>query len=136
MVSMQGVSGVAIVNAEDKLVGAVSTRDLKGINPDGSWLSRLFLPGDQYFQEMLRDYPVCAYTATRVTCCSAQKEWREYFQDTQRPSGPVFVTENDTLEAAIRKLHDNKIHRVFICDNKQRPIGVVGLKEICKELVY
>jgi len=113
LMEKKNVSGIAVVNAEDVLVGVISTKDLKGIAIDGKWASRLFLTLDAYFQEVLTEYP-----------------------NTRRPSDPVFVSPNDTLGTVIQLIHTNKVHRVFICDEKKRPIGVVGLKEICKELVH
>jgi CBS domain-containing protein len=58
LINLKGVTGVAVVDQDNKFIGAISTKDLKGIGIDGKWLSRLFLTADQYFQELANDYKV------------------------------------------------------------------------------
>lgn len=44
---------------------------------------------------------------------------------------------DDTLESVIKKIHENKIHRVFIVDDETHmvPIGVISLRDILKEIL-
>jgi CBS domain-containing protein len=112
----KGITGVAIVDngTNRRLLGNISTKDLKGVDADGKWLSRLFLPAEAYLQEMKNTFP-----------------------DLPRPDSPIYALPSDTLETVFRKVVDNKIHRVFVVDNDtdRRPIGVITMKDILREVI-
>lgn len=47
---------------------------------------------------------------------------------------PTVVRPETLLNDAIKELVDNKVHRVFIIDNDYKPIGVVTLTDVIKEI--
>jgi len=49
---------------------------------------------------------------------------------------PVCVKKTDTLETLITTLVNNKIHRVYVVDDKHVPIGVLSLTDIINELIH
>ena len=53
----RGVSGLAVVDEEKTLGGALSVRDLRGVGTDGEHFSRLFLPIKDYKAAARKDYP-------------------------------------------------------------------------------
>jgi len=112
----KGITGVAIVDSilNKKLIGTISTKDLKGIDADGKWLSRLFLSAETYLEEMKNSFP-----------------------QSSRPDGPIFALPTDTLESVVLKLVQNKIHRVFIVNNDQDrvPVGVITMKDVLREVL-
>jgi len=106
------VTGVAIVDMNNKLVGNISTKDLRGIDLDGKWFSRMFLSAQQYLKDMINTFP-----------------------ELSRPNNPIFVKGNDTIETAIKLIHQNKIHRIYIVDDNLVPVGIIGLKDILQQIV-
>ena len=49
----------------------------------------------------------------------------------------MYVLPTDTLEIVINKIHENKIHRVFIVtdDHKLNPVGIISLQDILWEVI-
>lgn len=43
---------------------------------------------------------------------------------------PVVVSSRDTIESILYKVYTSKVHRVWVVDSAQRPIGVVALGDI------
>lgn len=97
----RAVSAVGVVDAEGKLVGNVSASDLKVIGYDGRLLSHLFVPVSEF---------------VKIT----------------RPEGvgPITVTPRSTFGQVLDKLVSNRIHRVYVIDDDNKPVGVVSLLEI------
>jgi len=107
-------TGVAVVDDNtSELVGNISARDFKAIDVDGKWWSRLFLTAESFVHNLPADL------------------------QTVRPKNPIFVLPEDTLESVITKIHDNKIHRVFIVDDATHkiPVGIITLRDILKEII-
>jgi len=105
------ITGVAVVNATNRLVGNISTRDFKGIKSRGQWWVRLFFTAEKYLE-----------AAT---------------EGSNRPPGPVYVYPSDTLEKVLKLLDTHKIHRVYIVNNEKdlHPLGLVSLTDIVREIV-
>jgi len=49
-------------------------------------------------------------------------------------SHPVVATMSETLESVLNKLNDNHIHRLFVVDAANRPIGVLSLCDLISHL--
>jgi len=113
LMSTQNVSGVGVVDKDGKLVGNISLRDLKAISSDG----RLFWRLHQTVKNFL------------------MKIKNEYQEKDQRPTHVITTTETQTLEMVIRKIHDNKIHRIFVVDAHHKPTGVISLKDVLLEII-
>lgn len=100
----KGVSAVGVVDAEGRLLGNVSVSDLRVIGFDGKMFSRLFVPITEFLQSI-------------------------------RPTGGVVtVTTTNTITDILRKLVDNKIHRVYVIDEQSKPIGIISLLDILRAL--
>jgi len=110
MMHYNNVSGIAVVDSNDKLVGAISLRDLKLISTDGRMFWRLYQPVRNFLQKHVKE-------------------------GTQRPAHPVILDKNETIESAINKFEEFHIHRLFLVDDAQKPIGVVALKDILLEII-
>jgi len=111
----KNITGLAVVNDEGKLVGAISLRDLKGISSDGRLIIGRLYQSVKVFLDKLK---------------LGSKE-------PDRPRNAVKATLNDTFEAVARTLVEHNIHRVFIVNNQNDriPIGVVSLKDLLLELI-
>jgi len=104
------ISGLAVVDDNDRLVGAISASDLKLIRYDGGSFGRL-------------------YETIHKFLLKAKREGVE------RPPGPVVLSPNDTIEVALKKFQENGVHRLFVVDEKMHAIGVVALKDILLEII-
>jgi CBS domain-containing protein len=107
------VHGLAVVDEKYQVVGAVSVRDLKLIIEE-KVLSYLLEPIKMFLGKLQQD--------------SANSNF-------PRPSEPITVKREDTLGTVLDLLVKHKLHRVFVVDNKKKPIGVVGLKEVLLEII-
>jgi len=114
MMMDKDVSGLAVVDAEGKLTGNISMNDLKAVNTDGRMFWRL-------------------YQTVKNFLLKIRKENNE--KDGERPHRMVVVKERETIEAVIRKLADNKVHRIYIVDERHKPIGVISLKDVLLEII-
>eukprot|EP01116_Phalansterium_solitarium_P008443 TRINITY_DN22357_c0_g1_i1.p2 TRINITY_DN22357_c0_g1~~TRINITY_DN22357_c0_g1_i1.p2 ORF type:complete len:351 (-),score=152.56 TRINITY_DN22357_c0_g1_i1:65-1117(-) len=102
------VTGVAVVNADGRLVEVLSTKDLKIISPDGRLFWRMF----QQIAAFVKDLDTA-----------------------QRPGQLVTVQPTNTLSDVIRLMVQNKVHRVFVVDDAMRPVGVVTVKDVLWEIL-
>lgn len=107
MMAEHGVTGLAVINEEGKLIGNISVRDLKLIRADAGMFTRLH----QHIRNFL-------------------PKLRAEFGSMDRPDKIVSLSASDTLETAIRLLSENHIHRIYIVDEQRKPIGVMSLKDI------
>jgi len=108
-----GLSGIAVVDEVGTLVGNISEKDLRGIDIDGKWVSRMF-----------------------ADCGSYTKEVYQALPDTKHPKQLVVAKSSNTLEDVIRMVMVNgKIHRIYIVDDNMKPIGVVGLRDILQQII-
>jgi len=108
------ISGMAVINTEGKLVAALSLKDLKAMSTD----ARLFWRLHQTVKNFL---------------LKVRKENDETGGD--RPRTVVTVKSQDTLETVLKKLSEHKIHRVFIIDDNKKPLGVISLKDVVREIL-
>jgi CBS domain-containing protein len=114
------VGGLAIVNSQGHLVGALSSRDLRGVGFDGSKFFKLFRPVKQFKIAAREDFPRLVpdtHYSSKVT-----------------PLAGMFVTPQQTLGDVIRLMNDGNIHRIFVCDGRVRPtpIGVLSQRDVLR----
>jgi len=114
MMVHENVTGLAVVDAEGKLTGNISLRDLKAISHDANFFTRLFTDVKTFLHRVTSDNE----TAESI-----------------RPRRVIFARETDTLETIIKQLADHRIHRIFICDKDHKPVGVVSLKDLLYEII-
>lgn len=104
---MSGVSGIAVVDRDGKLIGNTSAKDLKLFMLDRGTLSL--------------DKDILTYLS--------QIRQREHI-DEVHPSCSVQVTA--TIGHVIELMAATKYHRVFLTDKEGRPIGVLSLSDVLK----
>jgi len=104
------ITGVAVVNTDGKLVGAISHSDLKLIQADGRMFWRL-------------------YQTVKNFLLKNRKEGYE------RPTHPIVAAPNETIETALKKFDESHVHRIFVVDEHHKPIGIVTLKDILAEII-
>lgn len=103
------VSGLPVVDSDNKIVGSISASDLKGSTEE------------TLFSDVKR--PLKDYLAN----CS------RYFK--RDPSSkPITCTINDTLKGVMAKLIEHRIHRIFITDDDNTLEGVLSLCDVISVL--
>jgi len=107
-----GVSGLAVVDSDGKLVGNISLRDLKGIHPDAKIFWRLWNTVKIFKEKAITDYP----------------------PPNAIPSS-VFVTPADSLMKVVEKMALHHIHRVYVVDENQKPERVISQTDVLREVV-
>jgi CBS-domain-containing membrane protein len=107
----ENLTSVGIVDDNFRLVDVLSTRDLRGINPDSLTFRFLWNTID-FFKDQVRD------------------------RSPSVPARPVTVSANSTLEQILRAYQSNKIHRVFVLSESDRqPIDVISQTDILRYVV-
>jgi len=109
-----GVQGLAVLNNDGKLVDNISLRDLKGIHPDAKVFWRLWNTVKVFKEKAMTDFPA----PTKL-------------------SGPVFVTNDDTLMTVVEKMALFHIHRVYVVDDKvsMNPQRVISQTDVLREVL-
>jgi len=105
------VSGLAVIDDDGRIVDNISLRDLKAMAPDAGLFWRLFGTTKTFLEKL---------QAERLG---------------GRPYSVQVCSTDDTLGDIIKRLVDQKIHRIYITDSDQKPIGLLSLKDILLELL-
>jgi CBS domain-containing protein len=104
------ISGVAVVDDEQKLVGVISASDIKLLGFD---LGYLHLLG-----KSARDY----LTSLRGSIAESQRV--------------VCTCDVDaTIDHAVKQLIARHVHRLFVIDDQRKLVGVVSIRDILKTLL-
>jgi CBS domain-containing protein len=102
---VQRVSATAVVDSRGTLLGTLSASDLRQLGSTLSW-TQLLEPVSRFLQR--------AQGAR---------------------SAPIAITESTPFSVALWKLALYRIHRVWVIDEEQRPVGVVSLTDVIRALV-
>jgi len=103
----RGISALAVVDQQHKLVGSLSASDLRGLS----------------------DETLAAITRPSLEFIQSANQGRA-------PMGPVSCTPSDTLETAMDLVVRARVHRVWIADAEAgRPVGVLALGDIIRFLL-
>lgn len=51
-----------------------------------------------------------------------------------QPYNPLMCSASSTLESVVAKLVKNGLHRLYVCDNDLRPVGVITLTDILRRV--
>jgi CBS domain-containing protein len=100
------VTGIALLNDDGTLMGSLSSSDLKKIHSSTKWISRLFQPVSTFVQYYAR----------------GKKE-------------PLSVNGDHTVVQVLKKFVKNKVHRLFVIDEKNEPVGVISMTDMIKTLL-
>jgi len=100
------VPAVAVVGEGKKIIATLSASDLRGITSEK--LENIISPIMDFLNS----------------------------QNGEKPAVPVTVSSTSTLEEAILKCITAKIHRVWVVNSAQEPIGVVSFSDMIKSILY
>lgn len=108
------ITGVAVCDENGKLLDAISIKDLKTISTDGQMFWRLYQTVEALLTHLRRET-----------------------KDFSRPQNLIYVTPNQTFRDVAKAMAGNHIHRVFVVDDasSMKPIGVISMKDLLKELI-
>jgi len=104
MLVQKNVSGIAVVDDNNVLVGCLSASDIKGSTYD-----KMFENIRKSVEEFMTD------KTNRFS-----KLW----------PAPVAVAPDASLKAVLCQLAEKKIHRVFVVDEHKKPVGVISLCDL------
>jgi len=108
VLSKSKVSGVAVVNSSEELVGNISASDLKFINFSDS--TAMF----HQLNESLEDFLSSRMTENTL---------------------PIVATEEDSLGSIIQRCVENNVHRIYVIDNQRKPVFVISLSDILSQFI-
>jgi CBS domain-containing protein len=112
------VNAVAVVDDQGKLIANLSASDLGGLST--KTIHTLSLPPLQFLElAHSRNFVELSLTSS----------------SDKKPAVPVTCSPETHLTEVVEKLIGAKIHRVWVVDSAQRPIGVVTLTDILKSFV-
>jgi 5'-AMP-activated protein kinase regulatory gamma subunit len=86
-------------------VGTLSASDLRGINDET--LNTLTLPVREFLDKVQR----------------------------KAPASPVRCSPDEKLDTVIDRLIQSRVHRLWITDENQKPVGVVALTDVIRTLL-
>jgi len=98
------VSGLAVVDATGILIGNLSARDIKAINPNSLYTS--LHQGVNTFIQHIRE------------------------QSINESHPAISCSEETELNFVIGRLAANRIHRMYVCDKQLHPVKVISLRDI------
>jgi len=107
-IAENGVSGIAVVDKNDVLIGNISTRDLRAIKHDALFIKLLHLPVLEYLEASHKEYGV--------------------------PKLLVKSTLEDTYRTVMERIVENKVHRCYIVDKADKLLGVITLWDLLDTL--
>jgi CBS domain-containing protein len=108
MMNNFNITTVAVVNDHGEVSGVISQTDLKVISPDGSLFYKLYQNAKSF-----------------VDCINLLKDRKQV----------ITVTKSDTFEKVLDLLHDHKIHQIFVINDSKKPVGLISLKDLVKDVI-
>ncbi|KAL2917108.1 hypothetical protein HK105_203172 [Polyrhizophydium stewartii] len=115
-----GVSAVPIVDFDQAIQSTISVRDIRRIAANAANVRVLYEED-------------CAAFSRRAW---AERGVDQPGGEGDKASQPlIFVSKDDTVRTAVERLHANKMHRVWVVDDKRRPVGVVTLRDVVGDLL-
>jgi len=109
------ISGLPVVDENNRLVGNISESDLRVIKSDAQYLKMLFQPVREYLtalHKVEQQLPRARKTRALVTCKMT-----------------------DTYKTVVEKVTEARVHRCFVVDDNGALTGVVSLHNILSALV-
>lgn len=100
------ISGLGICDSSKKLIGNISARDLKFVNPMN------------IFNSMLKS------TGAFIS---------EAKQQSMEENAPVIACKSDThFDFVVGRMAANHIHRLYVCDKDYKPTAIISLRDVLK----
>jgi len=108
--AQHNITGVAVIDDNGKLIDAMSLSDLKLISSDGQMFWRLY----QSVEILLG-----------------------HLRENNATRNLIYCLPTHNLEYVIKTIATSKVHRVFVVDSEEskKPVGIITLKDILKELI-
>lgn len=100
------ISGIGVVDASNKLIGNLSARDLKAVDPVNIY-SSMYVSVNAFLQKIRQD-------------------------SVQENHPAISCTESTSLEYLIGRLAANRIHRLYVCDKEFHVLRIVSLRDVFK----
>jgi CBS domain-containing protein len=107
----QKISGVGVVD-NGKLIGNISASDIKHMGANASHISRLFLPTEEYLALM-----------------------SQHAKDSSLRA-PLCVSPLQTFREVLSLMVENKVHRIYITNEKMEPVGVISLGDLLSTIIH
>eukprot|EP00029_Vermamoeba_vermiformis_P008460 TRINITY_DN3967_c0_g1_i2.p1 TRINITY_DN3967_c0_g1~~TRINITY_DN3967_c0_g1_i2.p1 ORF type:complete len:273 (-),score=68.38 TRINITY_DN3967_c0_g1_i2:74-892(-) len=102
------LNSVGVVNEDNgQLIGNISASDLKVVGLTGELFGRMLLSCRQYLT-LIPTNPSFTY--------------------------PICVNPSTTVEELIKKFDISRVHRIYVVDNQQLPVGIVSVYDLLKAL--
>lgn len=123
----KNVSGLAVVDENGVLTGAISVRDLRGVGTSGEFFYRLFHTVRDFKKETRDDFP--------------KQAPKTHYSRKMVPLKGLYVGPTNTLEDVITMMNDGNIHRVFVCTpesieaKKPIPTHVISQKDVLLQVL-
>ena len=109
------VAALGVVDDKGKLVANLSLGDLKAISADANRFWRMEETVLNFIKKVKKEFP-------------PHKEGDKVVRG--RPRSIVTIKAGDTIDETMKKLLENRIHRVYLVDAEKKPIGVAALRDI------
>jgi len=123
----KGLSAVGVTNDEYELFSCITTKDVRLFESiESAAIQRLSQSARKRRGTLLMELSAADFIS------HARKISDGY--GAARPS-VIVVTPNTEMKTVIGKLAAAKVHRVFIVDDKRRPLGVISVSDIVTRLV-
>lgn len=121
------VQGLAVVDEEGTLTGAISVRDLRGVGMSGEFFYRLFHNIKDFKRTEREDFPRLAP--------------RTHYSRKMVPVKGLYLSPESTMKDVINMMNDGNIHRIFVCDKasidnkKPKPTHVVSQTDVLRHVL-
>jgi len=120
------ISAVAVVDDEGKLVGNISSNDLKLVGNDLTYFT--------YLARSVREY-ISWVNSAELLKSPLRNQSLLQTQKSEKDPFLVNCTKSNTLGFVIRTLNHYRVHRMYIVDDACRPIGVISIHDVLAQLM-
>jgi len=104
--SDHNISGVGITDQTKKLIGNISARDLKVVNPTN--LYNFMIKSTGQFVSFVK-------------------------QQSLEEESPVIACQPEThFDFVVGRMSANHIHRIYVCDKEHKPLSIISLRDVLK----
>jgi len=111
LLDQKNISGLAVVDDRNKVVGGLSTSDLKAIMYDASEFINLHLPVSDFVRKVRQ-------------------------KDSLTPEKDISVTARSTVSDLLHCFANQRVHRVFVVDDKHSLRGIITLGDFLLAVKY
>jgi len=114
LMSDNKITGVPIVDSEGAIITNLSSRDLRNTLMDANFFEKLQMPVERFVSDLKSKTFMHAHAETMYPkiCCKF----------------------NNTFAEVLHKLAATKIHRIYVVDASERPVGVISIDDIVSKV--